>query len=509
MKCQIRPFGILSVMTLGVVGGAGSSAAWAQCQANELAKLTASDAAQSDHFGESVSISGDVALIGAHNDVHAGIWSGSAYVYRYDPDTSAWVQQQKLVASDAEWGDEFGHSVSISGDVAFITAIASPGSVYVFRYDPQRSQWIEAQQLLVPDGLGSAVCVEGDVALIGAASDDDAGQGSGAAYIFRLNKQTGRWEQEARLNASDAAAWDLFGSSVSISGDVALIGAPFDDDVPNDSGSAYVFVKPEGGWVDMTETGKLTASDPAGFDMFGFSVSISGDIAVMGAWGDNDAGSGSGSAYVFEKPDGGWVDMTETAKLTASDAAAGDVFGFSVSISGNVALIGAHGNDDGETASGSAYVFRLNQLTGLWEEQAKVTASEGGPYDQFGNSVAISGDMAVIGAFDDDDVCPDDPDCDSGSAYIFAGLSDCNDNGMVDLCDIADGTSSDTNANGIPDECECLADFDRDGNVGILDLLALLAAWGTDPGGPPDFDGDGNVGILDLLTLLANWGACP
>ncbi|MCH8164644.1 MAG: hypothetical protein IH889_03460 [Planctomycetes bacterium] len=527
MKCLIRPLPIVSVMAV-CVAGLGAPVASAQCPANELAKLTASDAAQGDQFGNSVSTSGDLALIGAHNDLHAGVWSGSAYVYRFDPPGapgSGWVQEQKLVASDAGWGDRFGYSVAISGDVSLVGARAhddacnkypfcESGAAYVFRYDPQTSQWIEEQKLLASDAFsgdvfGGAVAIDGGVAVIGASGDADAGQGSGSAYVFRFDKESGQWNEEAKLTASDAAPWDRFGFSVSVSGNLALIGAPTHDDVPNDSGSAYVF-RFDPDTSEWIEEAKLTASDAAGFDKFGFSVSISGDVTVIGAWGDDDAGAGSGSAYVFRfDPDTSeWI---EEAKLTASDAAASDTFGFSVSMSGDLALIGALGNSDAGLASGSAYIFRFNQQTGLWEEQAKLTASDAAVFAGFGGSVSMSAGRALVGAHNDGNSGQGEHDG-PGAAYIIGGLSDCNDNGTLDICDIADGTSSDANANGIPDECEppdCPADLDGDGSVGILDLLVLLSEWGTDPGGPPDFDGDGTVGILDLLALLANWGECP
>ena len=470
MKCLIRPLPIVSVMAV-CVAGLGAPVASAQCPANELAKLTASDAAQGDQFGNSVSTSGDLALIGAHNDLHAGVWSGSAYVYRFDPPGapgSGWVQEQKLVASDAGWGDRFGYSVAISGDVSLVGARAhddacnkypfcESGAAYVFRYDPQTSQWIEEQKLLASDAFsgdvfGGAVAIDGGVAVIGASGDADAGQGSGSAYVFRFDKESGQWNEEAKLTASDAAPWDRFGFSVSVSGNLALIGAPTHDDVPNDSGSAYVFR--------------------------------------------------------FDPDTSEWI---EEAKLTASDAAASDTFGFSVSMSGDLALIGALGNSDAGLASGSAYIFRFNQQTGLWEEQAKLTASDAAVFAGFGGSVSMSAGRALVGAHNDGNSGQGEHDG-PGAAYIIGGLSDCNDNGTLDICDIADGTSSDANANGIPDECEppdCPADLDGDGSVGILDLLVLLSEWGTDPGGPPDFDGDGTVGILDLLALLANWGECP
>ncbi len=494
-----------------------TTSAWGQCQANELAKLTASDAAAGDRFGTSVSVSGDVIVIGADIDDEAcpddpDCNSGSAYVLRFDPDTSSWIEEQKLLASDAAAGDRFGRSVSISGDVALVGVIhdddagSSSGSAYVYRFNG--SLWLEEAKLTACDGaaddfFGWSVSISGDVAVVGAVFDDEVGTNSGSVYVFRFNTQTGQWNEEAKLTASNAAAYDFFGWSVSTSGDMILIGAPMGNAIgARDSGSAYVyrFDPDTSAW---TEQAQLTASDAAAYDAFGSSVSTSGDVALIGSPSDDDAGSGSGSAYVYRFNGSLWL---EEAKLTASDAAAYDSFGSSVSTSGDMAVIGARFGDDGGANSGFAYTFRFDGNN--WTEKAKLTASDAAAGDTFGTSVSTKWGVAVIGAARDDDACPDDPDCNSGSAYVFGGLSDCNDSGTLDLCDIADGASRDANGNGIPDECECPWDLDGNGSVGILDLLTLLAAWGTDPGGPPDFDGNGSVGILDLLTLLANWGPC-
>ena len=159
--------------------------------------------------------------------------------------------------------------------------------------------------------------------------------------------------EQAKLTASDAESEDDFGRSVSISGDTAIIGSPFDDDGGSNSGSAYVFVRSGTTW---TEQAKLTASDGASGDQFGFSVSISGDTAIIGATKDDGARPDSGSAYVFVRSAGTW---TEQAKLTATKAASEDNFGDSVSISGDTAVVGSIGDDDGGSRAGSAYVYVL------------------------------------------------------------------------------------------------------------------------------------------------------
>ena len=208
---------------------------------------------------------------------------------------------------------------------------------------------------------------------------------SAAVYPVTIDPLVAR---ETKLTASDGAAADIFGFSVAISGDTAVVGAALDD-VPgaaNDdtaSGSAYVFVRSAGAW---SEQQKLTASDAAAGDLFGRSVAISGESVVVGAFNDDDTASDSGSAYVFQRSGTTW---SQEAKLTASDAALSDFFGFSVAISGDTAVVGAHLDDDAGGDSGSAYVFQRS--AGVWSEQQKLTASDAALADEFGFSVAISG----------------------------------------------------------------------------------------------------------------------
>jgi len=417
-------------LLMGVFLTANGGVASAQPVPCELAKLAASDATAGDWFGKFVSISGDVAVIGAYHSSDAGSSSGSAYVFRWDG--SSWVEEAKLTASDAASLDEFGHSVSVSGDVAVVGAYQdddaglNSGSAYVFRWDG--GTWVEEAKLIALDGdvhdnFGYSVSVSGDVAVIGAYGNGDAGGYSGSAYVFR--RDGGVWVEEAKLTASDAAAGDYFGWSLSVSGDVTVIGAQY-----NYGGSAYAFRWDGAGWV---EEAKLTASDTDVSDNFGYSVSVSGDLAVIGAHHDDDAGDHSGSAYVFRWDGSSWV---EEAKLTASDAVDHDNFGSSVSVSDDLGVIGARYDDDAGYNSGSAYVFRRDG--GVWVEEAKLIASEAEQGDEFGDSVSISGDVAVIGA-----VVNGDAGDHSGSAYIFC--------------------VGDTDADGVPRECDnCPADYNPD-----------------------------------------------
>ncbi len=367
----------------------------------EVAKLTASDGAAGDYFGSAVALDGDTAVIGATDDGDLGYSSGSAYVFRWDGAT--WVEH-KLTASDGAAYDRFGGSVAVAGDTVVIGAAGdddlggSSGSAYVFRWDG--ATWVE-HKLTASDGaaydlFGGSVAVAGDTAVIGAYGDDEE---AGSAYVFRWDGAT--WV-EHKLTASDGAAEDRFGYSVAVDGDTAVIGAPQDDDLGDSSGSVYVFNWDGATWVEH----KLTASDGDADDHFGRRyVAVDDDTIVIGAGYADDPGTDSGSAYVFRWDGATWVEH----KLTVSDGAADDYFGSAVALDGDTAVIGASGDDDLGDRSGSAYVFRWDGAT--WVEH-KLTASDGAANDSFGTSVAVDGDTAVVGTYGDDEY--------AGSAYVFA-----------------------------------------------------------------------------------------
>jgi hypothetical protein len=243
-------------------------------------------------------------------------------------------------------------------------------------------------KLLADDGeaqdlFGDSVSVDGNTVLVGAPEDDDNGEASGAAYVF--TRSNGVWTQQAKLISDDNEAEDYFGGSVAVSGDTALIGAWGDDPNYDLSGSAYVFVRSGGTW---TQQAKLVADDAWQADLFGHAVALEGDTALIGAYGDDDGGSWAGSAYVFTRAGGVW---TQQAKLMASDAQDQSHFGYSVALDGETALIGAYG---GGFIGGAAYVF--TRTGGVWTEQAKIRPNDGVLWDLFGWSVALGGDTALI-----------------------------------------------------------------------------------------------------------------
>jgi hypothetical protein len=466
----------------------------------EVAKLTASDGASDDYFGRSVSISADTVVVGVYcDDIGANSNQGSAYVYeRNQGGTDNWGEVTKLTASDGEPGDELGGSVSIDVDTIIVGASADnfgikqeQGSAYVFeRNQGGADNWGEVEKLSAPDGedsdeFGCSVSISGDTIAVGALFDDiGANNFQGSAYIFSRNQGgADNWNLVTKLRASDGETWDRFGRSVSMSGDTVIVGAFANDiGVNSEQGSAYIFERNRDGADSWGQVSKFTASDGAAGDMFGYSVSTSGDTIVVGSFEgwtytfvrtgnlwmkiSNPIASDGGwddffgfsvsisgdtvvigavnddSAYVLERNRGGADIWGEVTKLTASDGTANDRFGFSVSISGDTIVVGADKDDiDANTDQGSAYVFERN-LGGAdnWGEVRKLTAFDGVAEDYFGFAVSISGDTVVVGAWGDDMGIY----VDKGSSYVFERNQGGADNwGVVTRIRASDGVSND------------------------------------------------------------------
>jgi hypothetical protein len=409
--------------------------------------------ATNDNFGYSVAINGDYAIVGAYQEDEdasgASLLSGAGSAYIFKKTAGLWAQQQKIVASDRAADDRFGYSVAISGDYAIVGAhlededasggatASGAGSAYIFKQTA--GLWVQQQKIVASDRagadlFGSSVAISGDYAIVGAYSEDQDASGgaplsaAGSAYIF---KQTGGvWAQQQKIVASDRAVDDNFGYSVSISGDYAIVGAYQEDENPSggatatDAGSAYIFKQTGGVWAQQQ---KIVAADRATLDNFGYSVAIHGDYAIVGAYQeDQDASGGAslsaaGSAYIFQQTAGVWV---QQQKIVAADRAATDFFGFSVAISGDHAIVGAYQEDHDAnggaavTVAGSAYVFK--QTAGVWAQQQKIVASDRAADDRFGYCVAISGKYAIVGApFEDHDASGANMITNTGSAYIF------------------------------------------------------------------------------------------
>ncbi len=327
----------------------------------EMQKLLGSDQVAGDQFGHSVAIDGSVAMIGSLQHIHPDApGTGAVYAFRFDSEASVWIEEEEVLTATGEWGDGFGEVVSLHDDLMLVGARfdddngANAGAAFVFRFDPDTSQWVEEQKLLASNGsggdfFGSSVAVEGPLAVVGATNHQNNNNTGGAAYVFGFDPETSVWVQEQILRPSDGAGGTNFGHSVSISGDLILVGAH----VEGNNGAAYVFrLDPKASQWEMEQ--KFVASDPGGIDQFGRSVAIDGapgnETAVVGAWQGN-AFSGAAYIYRFDSDASQWI---EQAIALPEPNAWTNFFGWSVAIDGETAVIGAHGEDQ---QRGAAYVF--------------------------------------------------------------------------------------------------------------------------------------------------------
>jgi uncharacterized repeat protein (TIGR01451 family) len=377
---------------------------------------------QGAEFGRSAAVSGDTVVVGAAaHDAAGGVDTGAAYVFVRSGTT--WILQQQLLASDGAASDLFGSAVAISGDTIVVGAPfddtpsgVDAGSAYVFVRSG--TTWSEQQKLLAADGgtddtFGSTVSISADTVLAGAPTHAaPAGVNSGAAYAYVRSGTT--WSEQQELVAPDGAPGDLFGCSVAVSADTAVAGA-CNDDTPGgaEAGSAWVFLRSGTTWAPQQH---LMASDAAPSDAFGCSVAVSGDTAVAGACGGEGpvGGADTGSAYVFVRAGVLW---TEQQELSAFDVGSSASFGFSTSISGDTVVVGARYADTaGGVDAGAAYVFVRSGTT--WTQEQKLLPSDGAAGDFFGTSVSVSGDTVAVGASSAD--TPGGFGFNTGAAYVFA-----------------------------------------------------------------------------------------
>jgi len=399
-------------------GGSGSGAAYIFRRTDTNTwdtgtKITASDPEAGDYFGYSVSISGDYAVVGAYGEDAGGSNAGAAYIFRRT-DTNTWDTGTKVTASDAEGGDRFGSSVSISGDYAVIGAYlensggTGAGAAYIY-HRTDTNTWdagvkIVASDAQVNDWFGFSVSLAGDDAIVGSYLEDTGGGSAGAAYVYHRT-DTNTWDTGAKIISSGAASGDYFGRAVSLSGDYAVIGATGVDTLGSGAGAAYVYQ------YDPPIAGKLLSPDPDTGDYFGRSVSLSGDYAIVGADHEETGGSVAGAAYIFHRTGANTWD--EGTKIVAADAEADDLFGFSVSLSGDYAIVGASTEDAGGTSAGAAYIFYRTD-TNAWDAGTKIVAPDAEAGDYFGRSVSLSGDYAIVGAHYESA-----EGTEAGAAYIF------------------------------------------------------------------------------------------
>jgi len=364
----------------------------------ENKKILASDGAANDFFGYSVAVGSGRIVAGAYgHNVGSNADQGSAYIFDLNGN-----QLGIITASDGAADDQFGFSVAVGNGRIVIGArnddIGSnlnQGSAYIFDLDGNQLGIITASNGAADDRFGSSVAVGCGRIVVGAYLDDvGSNVNQGSAYVFDLDGN-----QLGIITASDGANGDSFGYSVAVGNGRIVVGAPFHEvGSNNNQGSAYIFD------LNGNQLGIITASDGAADDQFGFSVALgSGRIVVSSPFNDIGSNNNQGSAYIFD------LNGNQLGIITASDGAANDNFGRSVAVGSSKIVVGAYADDDNGGASGSAYIYDLDGTN-----EVKITASDGAAVDWFGYSVAAGSGRIVVGASRDDDNGNE-----SGSAYIF------------------------------------------------------------------------------------------
>jgi hypothetical protein len=424
-------------------------------------------------FGGSVALDGDTLVVGASFILGgvAALFQGEAYVFVRT--AGVWSQQALLQPAFVDTEDEFGYRVAISGDTIVVGAwredggmpgvnpsLTPPdpaddsapdaGAAYVFvRSGTTWTQqaYLKASNPDAGDRFGGSVAVHGDTVVVGAFGEDsgtgveadDSALDAGAVYVFVRSGTA--WSQQAYLKAPAPQEEDFFGTSVALSGETLGVGMPFEDGVAMDSGAVYVLLRSGATW---SVEGYLKASNPGAMDAFGAFVSVDADTLVVGALQEDGSATGvdgtpdeaaedAGAAYVFVRSAGAW---SQQAYLKATNTEAEDYFGISVSVSGDVVVVGARWEDgagtgigadpssNGAVQAGAAYAYVRSGAT--WAAAAYLKASNTDPADEFGISVAVSGATAVVGAHLEygsasgiDGNGADNSFLEAGAAYVF------------------------------------------------------------------------------------------
>jgi len=442
--------------------------------------LTANNAMVSDQFGEAVAISGDTAVVGAWlEDNDHGLNAGSAYVYRWTGEqwiqTTKLLAPDGV--ADDRFGQAVsvhGDLIIVGASLADVEGRSNAGAAYIYRR--AGAAWnfegkVVASDPYANDRFGLAVAVSDAGVAVGAPREErQGGVDQGAVYTYSFNGSS--WTQNAKLIATKPGSNDWFGFNLSMEGTILAIGSQ-NDDTPGglDAGSVYVFNYVNSQWM-YAQT--IRASDGSVGANFGSSLSLSTDILVVGAERDTIAGFGrAGSAYVFTRINNQWLQAT---KLVSTAPANDDFFGSSVGVAGKTVVVGAEKADLSGTDSGSVQAFEFSEGNGTWVAGAPFNSGLNQGNEFFGSDLAFANGLLVVSApfVDLPGVA------DAGAAFAFAQDHDCNGDGIGDVSQIALGELTDINGNGTPDLCECLADWDQSGGVNSTDVGAFVNDWFID-----------------------------
>lgn len=386
----------------------------------QIEKLQASDAEKNDYFGNSVAVSRDYIVVGAPTKDGEKKNAGSAYLYKKDKDGNV-KEIAKLEASDADADDNFGESVAISGSYIIVganredTTADNAGSAYLFKMksDSEVTQIakIQADDADADDLFGSSVAIYGDYVLVSAPKEDTTATDAGSVYLFKRNSDS-NVSQLSKIQASNAGANDEFGTAISLYGDYFVVGTPLEDTTDTDAGSVYLFKRNSDD--NITQLKQIQSDDVEKEDYFGSSVAINKNYIAAGAYGEDTQGDNAGSGYLFKINSDD--DIAQVKEFQASDADYGDNFGKSIALGGIYVIVTAPNQDIADTNNhddiGMVYIFKRDENDDL-KEMKKLQIADTQKKTLF-KSLAVDENNIVVGAALGDSYVKD-----SGSAYLF------------------------------------------------------------------------------------------
>ena len=421
-KTILAVYLLLSFIGIGAIAQSGAQSGFSSLNrtvGNAEVKLFGNDQQAFDIFGGSVATSQGKTIVGSRwADARAASNAGAAYIFSQDIN-GRYREDARLQPQGVAAGDEFGNAVAISGNTAVVGAFAhdgdfgrlkfeDSGAVYVYELRANGTWRLEAR--LEPSdasaglGFGRSVAIENETIVIGAAGAGN--NNSGAFYVYEFDQ--GEWVEGERIVPPNVTQYDEVGTAVAISGNRILVSGSGADD----AGLAYIYRRARQGTRQGWQVeAALSAGDNRDGTFFGYALALDGDIALVGALGDDEAANDAGASYVFERQSNG--DWRAAGKITAPDASRDDKFGGAVALENGLAVISAEQNDVSGTDSGAVYIYS-RQSEGVWNLIDKVAAVDADRADHFGSALALAEGKLVVGALRDDDVAEN-----SGSTYVY------------------------------------------------------------------------------------------
>ncbi len=447
---------------------------------NVESKIIAFDGDVDDRFGKAVSLSDEWFAIGANRDDDSGDNSGSVYLYRYE--NSEIVSEHKIIPFDGDDNDYFGKALALDGQWLAVSSLydningEKSGSAYIYKLED--NEWSFHSKLVPDDGapldrFGYSIDIHNNTVVVGAVYDDDYGQDSGSVYVYELYGN--EWLFKNKLNSANQMQEDFFGVSVAIYDNIIAVGSVYDDNGGNNAGSVSIFKKENNSWIEYDT---ITAFDSQEYDFFGNAIDLNNQKLAVGAFHDNNVYQNSGSVYMYDIND----NIELSYKISAYDESINDNFGQSISIYDNYLAVGSI-NDDNGTNSGAVYIYELGDNHII--NSIKHTPNDVTEYDEFSGSVSIYGDNILVGAQFDDDLGSE-----SGSAYLmrYLGCLDihaCNYNDEY----LLDNLVCEYPSNGFECNGECFE---------IIDECNVCGGNGVDG----DVNFDNVINIVDIIIII-------